>query len=297
MSFEQFSLEPAESTAIRWEKWIKRFDLYLQARAITSDERKKALLLNCGGEGVFDVYETLKIQSNINYQTFTQLLSDYFAPKRNREYEVYVFRGLQQGKQQTIDSFHTLLKQKSKYCEFHDCDGEIKSQIIQKCSDNKVREKGLSESGITLEQLLLYARSREAVKLQAAMMDCSGQQSASAASKSDPEPTPGDNDITAGGQASPHTSSYTPPEDGVHKLRSKSALRYPSARNTNQQQHMQSPQPNYSSRSCGHCGGAWHTRGLQTCPAFNALCNGCGIVGHYQQMCRKSIYQHNNNNC
>ena len=42
-------------------------------------------------------------------------------------------------------------------------DCEIKSQIIQNCQDLNVREKGLIETDITLQQLLVYARSLESV--------------------------------------------------------------------------------------------------------------------------------------
>ena len=75
-----------------------------------------------------------------------------------------------QAADQKLDSFHTKLRGLSKYCGFENTDCEIKSQIIQNCQDLKVREKGLIETEITLQHLLVYARSLESVRQQAILM-------------------------------------------------------------------------------------------------------------------------------
>ena len=66
-----------------------------------------------------------------------------------------MFRQTQQlpGGGETLDQFHARLLQLSKNCNFVNRDGEIRSQIIQKCAMAKIRDKGLSEADITLEQL------------------------------------------------------------------------------------------------------------------------------------------------
>ena len=58
----------------------------------------------------------------------------------------------------------------SKNCNFQDKHREIKSQIIQKCSMPKIRDKGLTEVNITLPQLLTYGRTLEATVQQAKIM-------------------------------------------------------------------------------------------------------------------------------
>ena len=60
-------------------------------------------------------------------------LGKYFEPKKNKEYEIYVFRQATKNDDETVDECHTGLGQLSRNCEFHDVDGEIKSQIIQCC--------------------------------------------------------------------------------------------------------------------------------------------------------------------
>ena len=83
-----------------------------------------------------------------------------------------MFRQTQQlpGGGETLDQFHARLLQLSKNCNFVNRDGEIRSQIIQKCAMAKIRDKGLSEADITLEQLLRYGRTLESTIQQSLMM-------------------------------------------------------------------------------------------------------------------------------
>ena len=75
-------------------------------------------------------------------------------PQRNVEFEVFVFRQEAQASEETLNTFHARLKQLSKNCSFHDVDREIKSRIIQEWPLNKVQEKGLSESNITVAEAI-----------------------------------------------------------------------------------------------------------------------------------------------
>ena len=49
------------------------------------------MLLHLAGGDVFDISETLDTDSD-TYQQLKRKLTEFFAPKRNTEYEVYVFR-------------------------------------------------------------------------------------------------------------------------------------------------------------------------------------------------------------
>ena len=83
-----------------------------------------------------------------------QALTNYFTPKQNREYEIYVFRQAKQESNESISAFHTRLRQLAVTCEFSDVDREIKTQIVQSCSSHKLRTKALENPSYTLAQLL-----------------------------------------------------------------------------------------------------------------------------------------------
>ena len=49
-------------------------------------------------------------------------LTNYFKPKKNREYEVYVFRKAKQESDESIAAFHTRLRRLAITCEFENTD-------------------------------------------------------------------------------------------------------------------------------------------------------------------------------
>ena len=138
-------------------------------RETATNARQKAMLLHYAGEAVFDLGEAVGIVQTDNFEQTKLKLTAYFTPRRNEEYEVFTFRQTQQKSGETLDQFHARLQQTSKNCNFQDKNREIKSQIIQKCSMPKIRDR-LSEVNITLPQLLTNGRALEATVQQATIM-------------------------------------------------------------------------------------------------------------------------------
>lgn len=63
-------------------------------------------------------------------------------------------------------------------CEFNDVDKEIKSQIIQSCTLQRLRQKTLRDSTVTLEALLAKARALEVSEQQATDIESPGSANA-----------------------------------------------------------------------------------------------------------------------
>lgn len=59
--FSSFNIEATDANKIglEWAKWVGRFENFLAAYNITSDVRKKALLLHYAGKEVHDLYRSL----------------------------------------------------------------------------------------------------------------------------------------------------------------------------------------------------------------------------------------------
>ena len=114
------------------------------------------MLLHYAGE-VSEIFDNLE-GTGEEFATAKQKLKDYFAPKKNTEYEVCKFRQAKQSANKTLDSFHTRLLQLAHYCEFTENDREVKSQIIQGCQSTRLRRKALRKD-LNLETLLSSART------------------------------------------------------------------------------------------------------------------------------------------
>ena len=59
--------------------------------------------------------------------------------------EIYEFRQIAQDSGETINEFYRRLKEKSSSCEFTNAEAEIRTQVIHKTSDNRLRRKALRE--------------------------------------------------------------------------------------------------------------------------------------------------------
>jgi hypothetical protein len=124
------------------------------------------------GEAVFDIFSGLVIDpipadADVNvineYTVARKALDDYFNPKKNLEFERYTFRTTKQSASEIYRyAYHTRLRTLAKYCEFHDTDAELKSHIIQTCRSSRLRRRALTDTSLTLQQLIDLGRSMEA---------------------------------------------------------------------------------------------------------------------------------------
>ena len=94
------------------------------------------------------------------YQRLTAAITAHFNPRANTEFQRYLFKQTMQTTSD-IDEFYSTLRQLAETCQFAQQDAEIKSQLILGCKLDKVRDKGLSDPDVTLQQLLQYARNLE----------------------------------------------------------------------------------------------------------------------------------------
>ncbi|XP_077869380.1 uncharacterized protein LOC144360591 [Saccoglossus kowalevskii] len=255
-ALKPFNPIPPETATVRWERWIARFDNYLVAKNITQDARKRALLLHLAGEEVFEIHLGLEQAEDETYVQLKTKLSEYFAPKRNVEYEVYVFRQASQLQTETLDKFAARLRQLAKNCEFHEKEKEIKSQIIQKCINPKIREKGLRELNFSLDDLLKYGRSLEATTVQAHNMST----------------------VNAGAEApsnvpTVHRMTHYKPKK-LHKPRG--------------------PGNGDKKQSCWGCGGKWPHDKKEKCPAWGKECRKCHKQNHFAKYCKSQGRTENN---
>ena len=68
---------------------------------VTSDNRKKALLLHLAGESVFNVYDTLKAEDD-DYECCKRKLTEFYAPQVNEQFAVFEFRRTKQETSETL---------------------------------------------------------------------------------------------------------------------------------------------------------------------------------------------------
>ena len=260
--FSEFDVHSDGAVDTRWKKWLTRFRNLLLALAVDDTKRQKALLLHYAGEAVNEIFETLpntNAEEDENpFEKAVTALTNYFTPKKNREYEVYVFRKAKQESDENISGFHTRLRRLAMTCEFADTDREIKAQIVQNCLSHKLRMKALQNPELTLTQLLDAGKAMEMSKSQANNIE-------------------GKHDINKLSKKHNIHRKYRNQNNDDGHVNRKSNDR--SARDRNN-----APGESNKCRNCGK--GYPHPGGKTSCPAYGKSCRGCGKQNHFEAVSR-----------
>ena len=87
--------------------------------------------------------------------------------------EGYTFHQAKQKHGETIDVYHTRLRQLAQTCNFGDIDREVKSQITIGCSSQRLRRRAFRDDP-NLKDLLAAGEAQEGSEIQAAPVEKGG---------------------------------------------------------------------------------------------------------------------------
>jgi hypothetical protein len=73
--------ETRGSAGIRWNTWIRDFEIFLVASGITKAAQKKATLLHVVGKGAREIYYS-RVDDTDTYEDVKTKLTDHFTPLR-----------------------------------------------------------------------------------------------------------------------------------------------------------------------------------------------------------------------
>lgn len=166
-------LRPPESLRLtgnvdeNWRAFKQQFDLYVTAMGLDAkpDTRKVALLLTLAGPQAIEVYNTFVFDMEDDKDKLDAVLAKFDAhctPKRNETFERYIFRSRVQLQNESFDAFVTALRLKAQSCNFGTLrDSMVRDQIVFGIGDNKLRERLLRESDLTLDLAINICQATE----------------------------------------------------------------------------------------------------------------------------------------
>ena len=269
--------------AVRWRKWLSRLENLFVAMKIQDDKRKRALLLHYAGEHVHDIFDaessvyttsasttststtdtsssstsgTTQSPDCATYAGTKTILNAYFAPKRNVQMEIYIFRLCKQKPDQTLEAYVTELRHLALTCSFPDTEKEILSQVIQHCSSQRLRRRALREPDKSLSEIVAVGRMLEQADMQAQAMEKS--------------------EVNALPRKPPPQQAQPYHKQGYSTFRNRSSATSQAHKGTRS-----------ATTTCGNCGGHYPHDGQ--CPAAGKTCNLCRKPNHFATVCRSSI--------
>ena len=128
LTFPEFDVSETSTQPAWWKRWLSRIRNLLVAMNVTGKARQRSMLLHYAGAATNEIFDTLPDTTPGDredpFEKSVQALTNYFTPRQNREYEIYVYRQAKQENNEIISVFHTRLKQLAVTCEFDDVDRE-----------------------------------------------------------------------------------------------------------------------------------------------------------------------------
>lgn len=256
---EQFDCEgdPA-NIGVRWEKWKRGLQIYLEAAEIDDAIRKRAVLLHTGGLGLQEIYynipgahidEDSDDAADVDvYEVALKKLNDYFSPKQSRVYERHVFRQIKQKIDEKFEKFLVRLRKQADKCDFKDQkvkEENLIDQTVEKCISTELRKKILKEGdSFTLQDVIEEANILESVKRQLQEFDTKDSSNTI-------------NKILVKDQETSNSNR------GGRVIRN----------------------------SCSRCGSSKHISNDTNCPARDVVCRRCGFKGHFMKNCRSRRFK------
>lgn len=256
---EKLDLEgDCASVGVRWEKWKRSLQIYLEAADITNSTKKRATLLLLGGAGLQEIFYNLPGASGEateevdKFDLAIRKLDEYFIPKQNKTFGRHIFRLIKQVEGETFDKFLIKLRDQAEKCKFDKPDEHIIDQIIERCVSSELRKKILTMGDkVTLDKVITEANTLEVVNHQLASYE--------------------------------HKENTKANEINAVTNKNISTKKWGRTRNESNEERVLP--------KCGRCGRMSYGPHDSNCPAKDKKCHRCGKLGHFQRCCKTKSTQ------
>lgn len=258
---ERFEVEPsAAGSDLRWTHWRYTFENFLSEQASSATEViKLKLLANHVSPTIFNI-----IRECSKYSAAIKLLNDTFEKRKNITLARHQLTCRKQQPGESVAEYCRALTSLAYDCHYKAVTAEehqsesIRGAFIAGLSTQRIRERLLEKSEMTLEETLNLAISLETAE------------NTSQALQSNSLP------------ASPSMLNAVAPTEPQANLQQPNVAAFTSHNGSSQR------------RKCFFCGGNVHPR--IRCPANNAECQLCQKKGHFANVCRSAGQKQQNLN-
>ena len=164
----KFTLKPSE-----WLEWIEEFGRFRTATKLhkeDGDVQRDSLLYAMGGREAYRIFRTLLFtppDTDTDYNTLVNNLTDYFIPKRNIIHERCIFQERVQTTSESVEEFVRDLNTLALHCDYTNTTDMVRDRFVMGIGDPLVKQKlQLMTADLSLDKAVTIARQNEQVKTQ-----------------------------------------------------------------------------------------------------------------------------------
>lgn len=148
----------ANQNKAEWNRFKDKIGFYFEANEIKDESRKKAILIGCTGDVVYDTLMKCKdpkvsIQE-ISLEESYKVLNDYFNPVFNKFLQLQMFGARRQQQGERILDYLSALRELAPGCEFQDNDEAILRQLVVGIKHRDLQRELLMEGNLTLTRVV-----------------------------------------------------------------------------------------------------------------------------------------------
>ena len=242
------------SLQLNWKRFLRGWTNYEVATGLIGEsvQYRCAVFMTVIGEDACEKFEGFKFEqgeAENNIATVIAKFEEFCVGTTHEAFESYRFHVRDQEQTESIDAYVAELRKLARGCNFGDQeDRMIRDRILVGCRSQKIREKLLEDSKLTLKSALEICRALEA------------------------------------GQTKLEAMSGTK-EIAVDRVRQKKSKQSEKPKKGHSEHHSDKYRSK-SGKKCLKCGYDWH-KSMKECPARDRDCKECQEIGHFWRLCPK----------
>lgn len=151
-----------------WRAYVERLDQYFVANVIIDGDRQRAVLLTVCGSGTYQLIRDLVSPAKPAEKTYAELVelvTKHYSPRPSVIMQRYKFNSRKRGIAESISDYVAALRQLSEFCEYGGTlDEMLRDRLVCGVNHEKLQQRLLSESDLTLAKCLQLARTWESTE-------------------------------------------------------------------------------------------------------------------------------------
>ena len=148
-----------------WSEYSERLTFYFTANRITTDAKKRAVLLSCCGPATFRLLRSLVLPGKLDDFSFEELVTkmkEHKEPQPSVIVRRFQFNTRKQQAGETVAEYVAALHKAAEFCNYGDSLSEmLRDRLVCGITDTSVQKRLLTEKDLTLDKAVSLAQSVE----------------------------------------------------------------------------------------------------------------------------------------